>query len=118
MRDKHKCRYLLKQYRKCELCGNPRNLEIHHIIPIVCQDYGVDLDVEDNMIVICNKCHATLTPKSLLIKYGMAKKDSKMRNIKTFYDRCNEVVENPMDVYDVVDEVFGFSIPDDLKREA
>lgn len=63
----------VKSIGKCELCGSKRNLELHHIIPMVCQhDHEIDLDVEDNWIVLCGSCHAKLTPKKMLTKYGIS----------------------------------------------
>lgn len=53
----------------CELCGSVKGLEVHHIIPIVC---GGD-DSVDNLICVCRKCHALLTPRSVLTKIGIAK---------------------------------------------
>ncbi len=58
---------LLNNYHACELCGNPRNLEVHHIIPVVC---GGSDDI-NNLIVVCNICHAKLTPRKELTKIGL-----------------------------------------------
>ena len=63
----------MEMFDKCELCGSPRNLELHHIIPTCTGFIGVDLDVPDNWIMVCHKCHAQLTPKKLLTKIGLQK---------------------------------------------
>lgn len=55
---------------KCELCGSSRQLELHHIVPRVC---GGD-NSEENLILICKRCHALLTPTSLLTKIGINNK--------------------------------------------
>lgn len=62
-------RQLLREHHCCELCGDTRNLEVHHIIPVVC---GGSNDI-NNLIVICGACHAKLTPKNELIKLGIQK---------------------------------------------
>lgn len=60
---------LLQAHSCCELCGDKRNLEVHHIIPVVC---GGSDDVS-NLVVVCGRCHARLTPKSELTKIGLRK---------------------------------------------
>lgn len=60
-------RQLLQEHSCCELCGNKRNLEVHHIIPVVCGGS----DCVDNLIVICSVCHAKLTPRKELTKIGL-----------------------------------------------
>lgn len=70
----------------CELCGSKKSLELHHIIPMVCEPpehlnvlkHPINLDTEDNWICVCGSCHAKLTPKNLLVKYGM--NNSKLQN--------------------------------------
>lgn len=65
-------RNVVKEAGRCELCGSRRNLEAHHIIPLVCGGP----DEEANLICLCKGCHAKLTPGSLLTKMGL-------RNVKT-----------------------------------
>ena len=60
---------LLQSHSCCELCGDKRNLEVHHIIPVVC---GGSDDVS-NLVVVCGRCHAILTPKSELTKISLRK---------------------------------------------
>ena len=62
-------RKLVQEATRCELCFATRHLEAHHIIPLA---FGGE-DIEDNIIVICEGCHAKLTPKSLLAKQGLKK---------------------------------------------
>lgn len=59
-------RKLLKEHPQCELCGDKRNLEVHHIVPVCC---GGSNDV-NNLIVVCGVCHSKLTPKRELTKIG------------------------------------------------
>lgn len=92
---------LLRQVSACELCGNTRNLEVHHIIPIMFQTPAVNLDVEDNMIVLCKKCHGMLTPKGILTKLGMHRKFVAEPLIR-FY-KAIEDEEGYLDACDVVD---------------
>ena len=61
-------RKYLKEFSRCELCGSPKTLELHHIIPTA---FGGP-DVIDNWIAICRGCHAKLTPKNLLVRKGIA----------------------------------------------
>lgn len=63
----------MMQHDRCELCGSTKGLECHHIIPMVASNYGVNLDVDDNYICVCLKCHSLLTPRKLLSKYGIEK---------------------------------------------
>ena len=78
----------IEEIGRCELCGSKRNLQLHHMIPMVCQPDDddnllkkpIDLDIEDNWICVCCSCHDKLTPKNLLCKYGMNKQ--KQRNKK------------------------------------
>ena len=60
-------RKVIQENVKCELCGSRRNLEAHHIIPIV---YGGD-DSLENLLCVCASCHVKLTPRSLLTKKGI-----------------------------------------------
>lgn len=62
---------ILKMCERCELCGSQRNLEVHHIIPLVVEIEDIDLNCEENMIVVCKKCHSMLTPHRLLTKIGL-----------------------------------------------
>ena len=57
----------IQKIGKCELCGNTYGLELHHIIPRCCGGG----DDEDNLILVCGKCHAMLNPKKDLVKIGI-----------------------------------------------
>lgn len=95
----------MKTHRQCELCGNNRNLEIHHIIP---RSLGGTNEI-DNLIVICNVCHARLTPRGLLTKLGLQKLDSDCkRRCKKFYTTLDAYNGHLTvdDVFDVFDDVF------------
>lgn len=60
---------VVEEAGRCELCGSTRGLEAHHIIPIVCGGN----DSERNLICVCQSCHARLTPRAELLKYGREK---------------------------------------------
>jgi len=107
VRKKFLADQVLSRNDSCELCGSKCGLEVHHIIPVVCERNGIDLDVEENMIVLCRKCHAILTPRTLLVKYGKEKKKEKQSNINRFYEEC-ENLNDPMEVFDLVDKIYGF----------
>ena len=76
---------------RCELCGSRRNLQLHHMIPLVCENEFVNLDVEDNWLCVCGSCHSKLTPKNLLVKYGISK--AKLGN-KEFAKKLNNDVRH------------------------
>ena len=73
----------------CELCGSKRGLEAHHIIPVVC---GGD-DSDENLICVCQSCHARLTPRRVLTKLGKQK-------LKYKNERCRVKIE----LYDMIEE--------------
>ena len=105
-RNKSLAKEMLKDIHECELCGSKRSLEVHHIIPLSASSGGLDLDVKENMLVVCCKCHALLTPRNLLIKLGINNKRNKLYD---FYNILRKH-ENDIDVegvLDVVDEVWG-----------
>lgn len=60
-------RKVLSEHGRCELCGSPRNIEAHHIIPI---SFG-GADCVENILAVCEKCHVLLTPKSTLTRKGI-----------------------------------------------
>ena len=89
---------------RCELCGSRRGLEAHHIIPVVCG--GADSD--DNLICVCQCCHARLTPRSLLTKIG--KDNVRRKNLIVefklrLYDAIELKAANGGDIYSVFDAI-------------
>lgn len=80
---------VVKEAGMCELCGSKRALEAHHIIPIV----AGGIDSYDNLLCVCNRCHALLTPRSLLTKLGKEKVRQK-NQIVDFKVRLYEAIEN------------------------
>ena len=95
-------RQLLSETNKCELCGNRRGLEVHHIIPRV----AGGPDEIDNMIVVCSSCHAKLTPRSALAKYGI--RAVRYRNVveeiaTEFYRAVDKEIDIGFSVRDVLD---------------
>ena len=106
-----KKKYLLDLKRQCELCGDPRKLEVHRIIP---RSLGGsdDLDNLDNLIVIRGKCHGVLTPKSELTKIGQrSKKPRAWLDIDAFYIALkNEHEGERLDVMDMFDLIDRFTV--------
>lgn len=82
---------LLREHSCCELCGDKRNLEVHHIVPVCCGGS----DNIDNLIVVCGCCHAKLTPKRELTKVGINKArvaDVIHRMSYRFYELAGELM--------------------------
>lgn len=99
----------------CELCGSRKMVECHHVLPLCMENYGVNFDVEDNYISVCAKCHALLTPRSLLTKYGVEKARWKANTlagmVAKFYTELSEAVDVHQSadvemILDVFDSVF------------
>ena len=82
----------LKLTDKCELCGSPKKLEIHHIIPLCA---GGE-DVFENWICICKSCHSKLTPSGQLTRIGL--NALKIRNnIIAIYEEFYNEIQNQLD---------------------
>lgn len=84
-------RQLLQEHSFCELCGDKRNLEVHHIIPVCCGGS----DNIDNLIVVCGTCHAKLTPKRELTKIGINRarvSDVLYRMSHRFYELAGQLM--------------------------
>ena len=80
---------VVEEAGRCELCGSRRGLEAHHIIPIVC---GGD-DSYDNLICVCQCCHARLTPRRILTKLGIKNVQENNRRI---IESKKKIVEDEM----------------------
>lgn len=39
---------------KCHLCGNTKNLVVHHL---TYSNHGLEIDFLENLIVVCKECH-------------------------------------------------------------
>ncbi len=61
---------------KCAVCGNPDNLEIHHIIP---RASGGTNDIA-NLLPLCHECHCAIH------------KMAEIRGKKTYEERFNNVL--------------------------
>lgn len=84
---------LLAKQSKCELCEREYGLEVHHIIPKVCGGK----DSEENLIVVCSRCHSKLTPKGELTKIGIEKgkeKNSIVWCFANFYEKIKAECDN------------------------
>lgn len=100
---------------RCELCGSRRNLQLHHMIPLVCENEFIDLDVEDNWLCVCSACHAKLTPKNLLCKYGISnakKNNDKILKRSKFLNAIDVelsdgIILRPSEIIDIFMEVYG-----------
>ena len=79
---------------KCELCGSPRDLQAHHIIPVICGGP----DTIENILCVCRKCHVLLTPTSLLTKIALSKSEAQLgqpkgaKLITKKSIRCKEII--------------------------
>lgn len=73
MRTRKGFEQLINERGKCELCADTRGLQVHHIIPKVCELGDENLDDPENLIVVCRSCHAKLTPHKLLTVHGLKK---------------------------------------------
>ena len=99
---------------RCELCGSRRNLQLHHIIPMVCENEFIDLDIEDNWLCVCGSCHAKLTPKNILVKYGISKVKENNKKIlkrtkflKAVYAELDDGIRlTPVEILDIFHEVY------------
>lgn len=94
-------REVMSEHERCELCGSSRSLEAHHIIPLALGG----TDEKENILCVCKKCHALLTPNSLLTRMGLAPYVAEER----FYKHFNELSEagerySASDVFDYLDE--------------
>lgn len=97
---------------KCELCGSTRNIEVHHIIPRCCEIDGVNINDKDNLLVVCSACHSKLTPKAMLVKYGLEKAKRQGKLLHKFYEMVDEYIEDndgisSVEIMDIVESVFG-----------
>lgn len=95
---------LINSIGKCELCGSKRGIEAHHIIPLVAEFSELDLDIEDNIIIVCSSCHAKLTNRSLLTKYGLRKIIVANKCRESFYAMIDEKTgDSELDAIDIID---------------
>ena len=114
------------EHPSCELCGSSKGVECHHILPMCLEGYGVDFDVESNYISVCRKCHALLTPKDLLSKYGVEKSRHGAVVLlylkRRFYKIMGEILDSgnevsaveACDIFDkAVEECMGKPLPSD-----
>ena len=97
---------------KCELCGSTRNIEVHHIIPRCCEIDGVNINDKDNLLVVCSACHSKLTPKAMLVKYGLEKAKMQGKLLHKFYEIVDEYIEDndgisSVEIMDIVESVFS-----------
>lgn len=103
-------RQLLENVGKCELCGSSRGLELHHIVPVVCGGS----DSPENLILVCKKCHALLTPKSELTRIGLkkAKQGTKFVSAIDFYTELDAYEGDFVlkDVFEVFNRLAGLEV--------
>ena len=100
-------RNLLAEIKRCEFCGDPRGLEVHHSIPL---SLGGS-DEEDNLIVCCAKCHGILHRgnHSQLTKIGLKKLRDTKKLSRAFYKFVEDLdykIEIA-DVFDFIEEYDG-----------
>ena len=110
-RQSEAMRAILKKNKVCELCGGDREVQAHHIIPICVGGP----DIESNIVAVCRKCHAVLTPHGLLSSMGIerVRQDNPINALLIrIYERLNEICEQGerIDValcLDIMDEEFA-----------
>jgi 5-methylcytosine-specific restriction endonuclease McrA len=113
VRNTYAYNWLKNEIGKCELCGSRLGLEVHHIIPKVCEIGGVDLEQDDNLIVVCAVCHTKLTPRALLTKYGICKlKRTQQQRLLRFYEELDARKGDfdAIEVMNLVDEIWGCNV--------
>ena len=103
-------RQVLQEAKHCELCGSSRTLEAHHIVPLCCGGP----DSLDNLIAVCGKCHAILSPRSVLTKMGIEQAkygNSLNRMSMRFYERIGAFLDSDSgwigacEIMDIFDDV-------------
>lgn len=103
------------QMKRCALCGSTASLETHHIVPLACGGP----DTEDNILIVCRKCHAILTPLSILTKIGLKKANERNHPKiiqEKFYNKVKEAMNGTkycLDATDVMD-IFDSIIEDEI----
>lgn len=94
LKDKNqRRRWHINKADRCELCGDSRTLEIHHIVPLV---FGGS-DSDENKITVCRKCHAVLTPRHELTKRGIYNVQAYELGQIAFYAMMDINDDNPGD---------------------
>lgn len=92
---------------RCELCGSRRGLQAHHIIPITCGGP----DTSNNLVCVCEACHARLTPTSTLTKMGLQRTALLHALDYMFYFRCHEAFANydfdQMDIFGIFEDLIS-----------
>ena len=120
MRENYKYNKMRDEIGKCELCGSRRDLEMHHIIPLSLIEDNPYVDTEENLLCVCSKCHALLTPRKVLTSIGVRKAQKKYNDINSrcllFYETINKYTEktsqgertklSAADVLDIFDKIF------------
>lgn len=111
-RNKSLYKSMREEIGRCELCGSKRDLEMHHIIPLSLIADNPYADTQDNLLCVCSKCHALLTPRKILTSIGVRKAINRQNDkVKQFYTELNEMAEDGerLDVetvLDVFDKIF------------
>lgn len=97
----------IREIGQCELCGSHRELQAHHIIPIV---LGGD-DSNENLLCVCKKCHSLLTPHKLLTKIGIRKVQYKDYFKVKLYEQIQQGLEeyggtDSSTIFDIIFDCF------------
>ena len=114
-RNQTLAKHVIEEAGRCELCGSKRNLEAHHIVPIVCGGP----DEYDNLLCVCGRCHSLLTPKKTLTKIGLRLANTwhfsthPYRKLQEdIYKNCDRRLKEygigftKRDIFDAIDEEF------------
>lgn len=104
-RDQSLVRRMLQENQTCELCNRTSGLDVHHIIPLSCTLGSVNLDTEENMIVLCQRCHSRLTSRRLLTMLGVEKTKFDAHLLLDFYEKIQPEVDGCSEVCDYADDM-------------
>jgi len=72
--DFYFAKYIKSKRSECELCKNKENLQIHHLFSR--KNYSLRWD-EDNVIVVCPRCHFWCHQNTLLLAEKIRQKNEK-----------------------------------------
>lgn len=83
--------YLMPRENKCVVCGTPKNLTRHHVVPQCYRKHfpvSLKKGVSHDVLAVCNKCHADIEREYDLLKVELSKSyDAPLNGIGLVYDQ-------------------------------